>query len=470
MEDIKVISRRSDLEAIAEAVRIKTESTDKMTLQEIALNISNFAGADLPDLSKPASAAEVLQGKEIINQNGNKITGTMPNNGYITKTMDGLETTIIAIPPGYTSGGQVSLDNTIENEADEQADLIDLIIDTANTLPNSGGGTIEPVLQEKIITPTIALQTVIADSGYDGLAKVTVNAIPASFVQPMATKGATTYTPSTSDQTIAGGTYLAGDQTIKGDANLIAGNIKSGVSIFGVNGTLAEGGGTAENQENALLEGTIANYTNDSITKLRVNAFEGYTTLKTVNLPQCSHINNEAFYQCTALTTASFATCLSIGSSAFQGCTKLQTLSLPMCKSIYWAGFSTCTSLTTINLPACTYLGGRVFQGCTKLTTTSLPLVRYIYSSTFQSCKSLATISLPNISVIGSTAFGSCTKLASIYLAGSSLCTLSGSNAFTGTGITSTAGAIYVPASLVDAYKAATNWTYFANRIYAIEG
>lgn len=45
-------------------------------------------------------------------------------------------------------------------------------------------------------------------------------------------------TPGTEDQTIAAGNYLSGDQTIKGDANLVAENIKSGVSIFGVEGTL----------------------------------------------------------------------------------------------------------------------------------------------------------------------------------------------------------------------------------------
>lgn len=49
-------------------------------------------------------------------------------------------------------------------------------------------------------------------------------------------KGAQTYTPKTVSQTIAKGQYLSGNQTIQGDGNLIASNIKSGVSIFGVSG------------------------------------------------------------------------------------------------------------------------------------------------------------------------------------------------------------------------------------------
>lgn len=55
------------------------------------------------------------------------------------------------------------------------------------------------------------------------------------------TQGAQTITPGTSNKTIASGRYLTGTQTIKGDANLVAANIKKGVSIFGVSGTF-EGG------------------------------------------------------------------------------------------------------------------------------------------------------------------------------------------------------------------------------------
>lgn len=52
-------------------------------------------------------------------------------------------------------------------------------------------------------------------------------------------KSAQTYTPTTSDQTIASGQYLSGVQTIQGDANLVSGNIRSGISIFGVSGSMS---------------------------------------------------------------------------------------------------------------------------------------------------------------------------------------------------------------------------------------
>lgn len=52
----------------------------------------------------------------------------------------------------------------------------------------------------------------------------------------MIEKAAATYTPKTTNQTIAASQYLVGAQTIKGDANLLAANIKKGVTIFGVAG------------------------------------------------------------------------------------------------------------------------------------------------------------------------------------------------------------------------------------------
>ena len=88
----------------------------------------------------------------------------------------------------------------------------------------------QPSLQSKTVSPSTAAQTITPDSGYDGLSQVVVNAISP-------TKGAQTYTPTTTNQTISSGRWLTGAQTIKGDANLVSSNIKSGVSIFGVSGT-----------------------------------------------------------------------------------------------------------------------------------------------------------------------------------------------------------------------------------------
>lgn len=102
------------------------------------------------------------------------------------------------------------------------------------------GGASGASLQSKTVSPSESAQTVKADNGYDGLSQVTVNAVSKTYVGSGVTKkSAATYTPGTSDQSIASGQYLNGTQTIKGDSNLTAANIKNGVKIFNVTGSYA---------------------------------------------------------------------------------------------------------------------------------------------------------------------------------------------------------------------------------------
>lgn len=65
-------------------------------------------------------------------------------------------------------------------------------------------------------------------TGYVNGVKITGN---------ISSKAAQTYIPTTSNQTIAAGQYLSGAQTIAGDVNLIASNVKRGVTIYGTTGT-----------------------------------------------------------------------------------------------------------------------------------------------------------------------------------------------------------------------------------------
>ena len=160
----------------------------------------------------------------------------------------------------YLSGAQ-----TIKGDSNLIASNIKKGVTIFNVTGSYNEATGGPTLQSKAVSPSESTQTVSPDNGYDGLSKVTVNAISSTYVGSDVTKkSAATYTPKTTDQSIASGQYLSGTQTIKGDANLVAGNIKSGVNIFGVTGTYAGGGSSGGNGNNNVEAYAITD-TNPSV-------------------------------------------------------------------------------------------------------------------------------------------------------------------------------------------------------------
>lgn len=61
-----------------------------------------------------AEAADVLTGKVIVSAAGKAVTGSMPNNGLLEKSIDGLTSMTADLPVGYYSGGTVTLSGDIE--------------------------------------------------------------------------------------------------------------------------------------------------------------------------------------------------------------------------------------------------------------------------------------------------------------------------------------------------------------------
>lgn len=75
---------------------------------------------------------------------------------------------------------------------------------------------------------------------------------------------------------------------------------------------------------------------------------------------------------------------------------------------------------------------------------------------------------LPNCVKIGSYSFHS-SKIQTLILRSPSVAMAEHTNIFTTTPIKSGTGYIYVPRSLVDSYKAATNWSTYAAQFRALE-
>ena len=74
----KGLISKAKLTAIADAIRGKTGETALLLPSEMAAAIAGIpTGGSLPALTKPAAESDVLAGKEYIDGNGNKKTGTL---------------------------------------------------------------------------------------------------------------------------------------------------------------------------------------------------------------------------------------------------------------------------------------------------------------------------------------------------------------------------------------------------------
>ena len=192
--------------------------------------------------------------------------------------------------------------------------------------------------------------------------------------------------------------------------------------------------------------------------------------IEIINLDNsASFVANYAFYNNSYIQTVNLSYATTVRISAFYGCTSLSQVSLPMCSSIGANAFYYCISLSQVSLPMCSYISNNAFQYCSSLSQVSLPMCSYIGGNAFEDCRSLSQVSLAICSYIGGYAFRNCSSLSIITIGYSSVCSLNSSNAFSNAQITSSTGSIYVPTSLVDSYKSATNWSYFSTQIFPIE-
>lgn len=181
------------------AITITNNTTLLNELKTKAESLPNkeIAGVDVSGVT--ATASDVLSPKVFIDSTGVEQTGTI-----VTKTVDDLTAlgATITVPAGYYAS------------------------DTSKSVATATQATLNINVSPTGLITASATQS----AGY-------VSSGTKEATKQLSTKSATTYTPSTSNQTISSGYYLTGTQTIKGDSNLVASNIKSGVTIFNVAGT-----------------------------------------------------------------------------------------------------------------------------------------------------------------------------------------------------------------------------------------
>lgn len=232
----------------------------------------------------------------------------------------------------------------------------------------------------------------------------------------------------------------------------------------------------------------------DSVTFVDPGIFKNCSSLLSIIIPSgIKNINNYMFYGCGSLSSVIIMSneASRIGAYAFQHCYSLLSITIPdSVMSIDESAFQFCYSLSSITMPnSAIMIGKSAFQNCKSLSNITIPNnISTIEPFTFQFCESLSNITIPTgIKNIGQQAFDGC-PLSSIIFP-SSVTTI-GSYAFSGcegikyydftshttiptlsssTDLTLSADAqIRVPTSLVDEWKTATNWSYYADYIIGV--
>ena len=197
--------------------------------------INGVTYTDVPSVDIPKSGtgtasfydtsdATLDSGNKMLSGNTAYANGTKYTGNIATKTQSDLSASgaTVTVPAGYYAS------NATKSVSSGSATAPATISGTSASVST---GTNTLTLSKTVsVTPSVTAGYV--SSGTAGNSSVSLTA-------SVTTKAAATITPGTSNQTIASGTYLTGGQTILGDANLVAGNIKAGVSVFSVQGSLS---------------------------------------------------------------------------------------------------------------------------------------------------------------------------------------------------------------------------------------
>jgi hypothetical protein len=265
----------------------------------------------------------------------------------------------------------------------------------------------------------------------------------------------------------------------------------------------------------ALLEGTITDFSNSELKTLRNHCMYNNDNLLTVDLPNVETIGDHAFDDCSKLQSVNIPKIKVLGNNVFYGCSQLKNINtylelteggislfatcsrlvgdfvlpkLTFMNNYFFSGcqqitsvtaenvteigtyvFSNDKNITNISLPKLTKANTYAFNGCTSMTNFDFPLLTSAGNSCFNNCPLIKVFDFPLLSSIGTSCFNNCKALQALILRNQTMCTLANSNAFTNNPISSGTGYIYVPRSLIESYKAGTNWVTYADKFRVIE-
>ena len=196
----------------------------------------------------------------------------------------------------------------------------------------------------------------------------------------------------------------------------------------------------------SIINRTITEFCDDSITEIGDSAFKGCNSLVTLKAPSVKTIMSRAFEECAALSYVDVSGATTVRNWTFYNCKSLVEVHAEQATLIDTSAFNNCKALKKVVCSSIETVGGNLFSGCSALESIDLPKVGTIWNGAFTNT-ALSRCVIRNTSMV---------------------CTLKSVD-FTNTPIANGTGYIYVPRALVGSYKTATNWSTFATQFRALE-
>ena len=216
----------------------------------------------------PPSSGVYVAVKTTANTSTVTPTVSITTQGYGTNSKHGITAT------GATVGADASDTTYVQIKTGSATTPATTITSEPSISVNASGLITATHTKTQSVTPTVIAGYVsIGTSG-----TITVNG---SNTFNLPTQAAVTITPGTSSiQAVAKGKYTTGIVTVAGDADLIAGNIKQGVEIFGVTGSFTS---DATAQASEIRSGKTAYVAGEEITGVMPDTVVTDTNVTTVS-------------------------------------------------------------------------------------------------------------------------------------------------------------------------------------------
>lgn len=195
----------------------------------------------------------------------------------------------------------------------------------------------------------------------------------------------------------------------------------------------------------------------ENVESIAQSAFAYDSKLASIYLPKLRIIGNYAFRGCPLTKEVTFDKLEKLGSDNFDD-SIIEIFNAPILTKLE-SNFSR-SKLQFINAPKVQILGTYAFHECYTLKQATFPECTEAGDHAFYSCSSATVIDLGKPTFVGNEAFTYVTG--DVYIRTPALCVMKGPTK-------NFKGRFFVPAVLVDEYKAATNWSDWADRIFAIE-